>query len=130
MDQDSFQKGLEAFLDYRMKNGGNAIWNPFLSESMGGGGKGGGGGGTGGGNKPPKTGGPGPTKDPKTPTPQWNFQPNPFDQSPYIPAPNGAGQASPVGNAAQYTVRLPREAWMLNPAGQTDYNNQWALPYY
>lgn len=87
--------------------------------------------GTGANGNQPKTGGKLPPA-PATPSPQWAFQPSPYDQSPYG-APGGPGP----GPASQYQVNLPTQPWMLNPMGQpqqqqpqaTQYNQQWAPPY-
>ena len=79
----------------------------------------------------PKTGGKLPPA-PATPSPQWAFQPSPYDQSPY-----GAPGGPVPGPASQYQVNLPTQPWMHNPMGQpqqqqpqaTQYNQQWAPPY-
>jgi hypothetical protein len=93
----------------------------------------GGGNGNGANGNAPKTGGKLPPT-PATPTPQWAFQPSPYDQSP----------SGGPGPASQYEVNLPTQPWMLNPMGQPpqqmpqapqqqqwapQYNEQWAPQY-
>ena len=91
----------------------------------------GGGNGNGANGNAPKTGG----NLPPVPTPQWAFEPNPYNQSPYVPGGPGPGPAS------QYHIPFNQQPWMLNPMGQQpqqpppqelqglQYYQQWAPPY-
>lgn len=124
--QELFQRSLDLW----MKDGQKGVFAPWAAidgQKLPNGSGGGGGGGDGQGNKKPKKPKPPPEKK------QWTYEPNPLDQSPYLPGPNGAPPSAPMGNASQYTIRLPREQWMLNPAGQYPedqgygYYQQWAM---
>lgn len=126
IDKEALQKSFNAYIHNSLNGGFQGIWNPFLPPSQssqqsqqGGQGQVGWDGSKGG--KKNKT---------KTPDKQWTFQPNPYDQSPYMPGLDGSSPQMPIGNAAQYTINVPRQDWMLNPAGSAyDYMNQWAPSY-
>lgn len=93
---DNFQRAFQAWADNRFKNGGNSIFAGFGDRGLGGSGAGPGNGG-----KPTNT------KPPATPTPQWAFKPNSFDQPNYAQAP---------GPASQYMTNPPAQPWMFDPA--------------
>jgi hypothetical protein len=136
MDKDVLQRALSQFAKNHPAGSGPAVfapWGLLFEQWMG----------TGNGGKT-ATGNSGkkdvkkPVVDPKL-NPQWTFQPNAYDQSPYGAA--GAGGSAGPGPASQYTVNLPRQPWMLNPMGQQpqapspqeqqsqQYYQQWAPPY-
>ena len=92
IDKDALQRSFQAWID---SGNSNSVWNPFHTMDMGKGG-------AGGANKPPTT-----PPGSKPPTPQWSFQPSPYDQPSY---------QTPMGNAASYTINPPAQPWMFDPA--------------
>lgn len=91
IDKDALQRSFQAWVDSGNRN---SVWNPFLTLDRGKGGPWSA-------NKPPTTP-PG-----SKPTPQWSFQPSPYDQPSY---------QTPMGNAASYTINPPAQPWMFDPA--------------